>query len=120
MVEAAHRALALAGSALLLSPAPATAQSEAWSRMAQEDLEAARTFIGETHPGAVPARGDSTFLSRLSEGYAQARSLAESARSFGGYRAALERFAAAFDDPHIASVSWVRPDSFWPGFLVSA
>jgi hypothetical protein len=87
--------------------------------MAEEDLEAARAFIAETHPGAVPERGDSKFLGQLRDGYAQARSLARSARTFGGYRAALERFAAAFDDPHIASSSWVRPDTFWPGFLVS-
>lgn len=121
MVQSAHRALvAGAGLALAFAPAPAPAQSEAWSRMAEDDLEAARAFIGETHPGAVPARGDLTFLGQLRDGYAQARSLAKSARTFGGYRAALERFAAAFDDPHIASASWVRPDSLWPGFLVSS
>jgi hypothetical protein len=99
---------------------PALAQSEAWSRMAQEDLEAARAFIEETHPGAVPAGGDATFLGQLRDGYAQARSMARSARTFGGYRAALDRFAAAFDDPHIASSTWVRPDHFWPGFLISS
>ncbi|HEX8063830.1 MAG TPA: hypothetical protein VF535_11505 [Allosphingosinicella sp.] len=121
MARAAHWNLAvLAGIALAAAPAPALAQSEAWSRMAEDDLEAARAFIGETHPGAVPSLGDSTFLGQLRDGYAQARSLARSARTFGGYRAALERFAAAFDDPHIASVSWVQPDSFWPGFLVSS
>lgn len=111
---------ALAGAVLAASPAPVSAQSQAWSRMAEDDLKAAHAFIEETHPGAVPERGDSEFLVQLREGYAQARSLAQSARSFGGYRAALERFAAAFDDPHIASSSWVRPDSFWPGFLISS
>jgi hypothetical protein len=121
MIGSAHWAFAaLAGLGLAAVPAPALAQSEAWSRMAEDDLEAARAFIGETHPGAVPSRGDAAFLGQLRDGYAQAQSLARSARSFGGYRAALERFAAAFDDPHIASVSWVQPDSFWPGFLVSS
>jgi hypothetical protein len=111
---------ALAGAALLASPAPAPAQSEAWSRMAGEDLEAAYAFIEETHPGAVPARGDATFLRQLRTGRAEALALARSARTFGGYRAALERFAAAFEDPHLATASWVQPDRFWPGFLISS
>jgi hypothetical protein len=120
-VRSARSALAaLAGAALLVSPAPAPAQSEAWSRMAEEDLEAAYAFIEETHPGAVPARGDSTFLRQLRTGRAEAQALARSARTFGGYRAALERFAAAFDDPHLATASWVEPDRFWPGFLISS
>lgn len=88
--------------------------------MAEDDLKAAHAFIEETHPGAVPDRGDSVFLGQLRDGYAEARSLARSARSFGGYRAALERFAASFDDPHIASSTWVQADGYWPGFLVSS
>jgi hypothetical protein len=110
----------IGAAALLLAPAPALAQSEAWSRMAEEDLKAARAFIEETHPGAVPARGDATFLAQLQKGYADAQALARDARTFGGYRAALQRFAAAFDDPHIETRSWVQPDRFWPGFLVSS
>jgi len=112
-------ALAVLAGATLLAP-PALAQSEAWSRMAEQDLEAAYAFIEETHPGAVAARGDATFLKQLGDGRAEARNLARSARTFGGYRAALERFAAAFDDPHIATASWVQPDRYWPGFLISS
>jgi hypothetical protein len=88
--------------------------------MAEEDLKAARAFIEETHPAAVPEGGDSVFLGQLDKGYAAARALALEARTFGGYRAAISRFAAAFDDPHIASASWVQPDNYWPGFLVSS
>jgi hypothetical protein len=110
----------LLAAALLAASTAGSAQSEAWSRMAEEDLKAARAFLEETHPGAIPERGDRTFLAQLDKGFAAAQALARSARSFGGYRAALDRFAASFDDPHIASSSWVRPDSHWPGFLVSS
>ncbi|HEY0131034.1 MAG TPA: hypothetical protein VGB57_06470, partial [Allosphingosinicella sp.] len=121
MVRSAHFALAaLAGAALLASAGPALAQSEAWSRMAEEDLKAARAFIEETHPAAVPDGRDPVFLGQLDKGYSAGQALAREARTFGGYRAAISRFAAAFDDPHIASASWVQPDNFWPGFLVSS
>lgn len=121
MVRTAHFALPpLAGAVLLASAAPTLAQSGAWSRMAEEDLKAARTFIEETHPGGAPGVGDGVFLGQLDKGYADAQALAREARTFGGYRAAITRFAAAFDDPHITSASWVQPDNFWPGFLVSS
>ena len=106
--------------ALVACSSPLLAQTEAWSRMAGDDLKAARAFIEETHPAAVPAGGDTVFLGQLAKGYAEGSALAREARTFGGYRAAIERFAAAFDDPHIGSASWVQPDSFWPGFLVSS
>ena len=109
---------ALAGAALLA--APALAQSEAWGRMAEEDLKAARAFIEETHPAAIPEARDTVFLGQLRKGFAEAQGLAREARTFGGYRAAISRFAAAFDDPHLASASWVQPDNFWPGFLISS
>jgi hypothetical protein len=111
---------ALAGAAFLFLGSPAAAQSDAWARMAEDDLKAARAFIEETHPGAVPARGDAVFQEQLRRGYQDALAMAGSARSFGGYRAALQRFAAAFDDPHLATHSWVQPDHHWPGFLVSS
>lgn len=121
MVGPAQRALAAVTLiALAASPAPACAQAEAWSRMAEEDLKAARAFIEETHPGAVAETRDFVFLGQLDKGYAEASALAREARTFGGYRAAIGRFAASFDDPHMGSASWVRPDSFWPGFLVSS
>jgi hypothetical protein len=88
--------------------------------MAQDDLKAARAFIEETHPGAVAAHGDAVFLEQLRLGYDGALTMARTASSFGGYRAALQRFAAAFDDPHLATNSWVQPDHYWPGFLVSS
>jgi hypothetical protein len=121
MANPGHSALTgLAAAALLAASSEASAQSEAWSRMAEDDLRAAHAFIEETHPGAVAARGDATFLQQLRAGLAEARAMARSARTFGGYRAALERFAAAFDDPHIATASWVQPDRLWPGFLISS
>ncbi len=121
MARSAHSALAgPAGAALLAFAVPALAQSDAWSLMAEEDLKAARAFIVETHPAAVPEGRDPDFRERLDKGYSDARALALEARTFGGYRAAISRFAAAFDDPHISSASWVQADSFWPGFMVSS
>jgi hypothetical protein len=111
------RASALAA---LAASTPLPAQADGWSRLAEEDLAAARAFIEETHPGAVPEGGDAVFAGQLNKGYAEASELARQARTFGGYRAAITRFAAAFDDPHIASATWAEPDSFWPGFLVSS
>lgn len=110
----------LAGAAGLFVGAPASAQSDAWARMAEDDLKAARAFIKETHPGAVRAHGDAVFQGQLRSGYDAALAMAKTASSFGGYRAALQRFAAAFDDPHLATQSWVQPDHYWPGFLVSS
>jgi len=104
---------------LLLASAPGGAQTEAWARMAEEDLRAAYTLIAETHPGSVPARGDALFLKQLQSGRQEAEALARSARTFGGYRAALQRFAASLGDAHLSTSSWVRPDRFWPGFAVS-
>jgi hypothetical protein len=110
---------ALASLSALFLSGPAAAQSDAWARLAEDDLKAARAFIEETHPGAVAAHGDTLFQEQLRRGYDDALSTARTARSFGGYRAALQRFAAAFDDPHLSTNSWVQPDRHWPGFLVS-
>jgi hypothetical protein len=112
-------ALAGAAAGLFLS-GPASAQSDAWARMAEDDLKGARAFIEETHPGAAAAHGDAIFQEQLRRGYDDALAMAQTATGFGGYRAALQRFAAAFDDPHLATHSWVQPDHYWPGFLVSS
>jgi hypothetical protein len=110
---------AVSALALLLASGPARAQTEAWARMAEADVRAAYTLIAETHPGAVPSRGDSLFLKQLQSGRQEAEALARSARTFGAYRAALQRFAASLGDAHLSTSTWVRPDRFWPGFAVS-
>jgi hypothetical protein len=114
-----RRLALLAACPLLASAPPAAAQSDAWARMAETDLEAAYEFLIDTHPGAVRERGDEDFLRRLESGRSAARAIAAEARSFGAYRAALQRFAAAFGDPHIASDALVQAERHWPGIIVS-
>jgi hypothetical protein len=108
----------LIGSALLAIASTAPAQTSAWSRMAEDDLAAARALIVENHPGAVAGVGDREFQQQLARGYADALAIARSARTYGDYRAALMRFAAAFNDPHIQSAERTQVDRFWPGFIV--
>lgn len=90
-----------------------------WSRMAEEDLLAARALLLESHPGAVAEVGDSRFRRQLDSGFEQALSIARAARTYGGYRATLQRFAASFDDPHISTAPLVQTDRHWPGFVVA-
>lgn len=97
----------------------AKAETPTWSRMAEEDLLAARALILNNHPGAVAEVGDLNFQRQMSSGFQDALSLARTAGTFGGYRAALQRFAAAFHDPHISTAPLVEADRSWPGFLVA-
>lgn len=105
--------------ALLLTIASSSnAETGAWSRMALEDLAAARALIDDNHPGASAGAGDRLFQKQLQRGFAEASTIAGRARTFGDYRAALLRFAAAFDDHHIQSNPLAQGPRSWPGFLV--
>lgn len=108
----------LSAAALLTIGATSDAQTIAWSKMAAEDLEAARALILENHPGAQAEVGDPTFQKQLVRGVEDARGIASRARTYGDYRATLLRFAASFDDPHIQSDSLVQAPRYWPGFSV--
>lgn len=87
--------------------------------MAQDDLAAARALIVGNHPGAAADVGDRPFQMRLQSGYGAASAIAAGARTFGDYRAALQRFAASFDDHHIQSNPLVQVPRLWPGFVVA-
>ncbi len=104
------------GSALT---SPGHAQTPSWARMAEEDLVAARALLLESHPGAVAELGDALFRRQLDTGFEQALAIARAARTYGGYRASLQRFAAGFDDPHIATAPLVQTNRHWPGFVVA-
>ncbi|HLL58728.1 MAG TPA: hypothetical protein VK391_02425 [Allosphingosinicella sp.] len=106
-----------AWTAMLASPAQSDTQN--WSRMAEEDLLAARALLLESHPGAVAELADETFQRQLRSGFDQALAIALGARTYGGYRAALQRFAASFDDSHIATAPLVQTHRHWPGFVVA-
>jgi hypothetical protein len=97
---------------------PAAAKTPNWARMAEEDLLAARALLLENHPGAVTEVGDEMFQRQLATGLEQALVMARGARTYAGYRAALERFAASLDDPHIATAPLVQTNRQWPGFAV--
>lgn len=105
-------------SASALLPSDARAGSPAWTIMAEADLAAAYELLANTHPGAVPETGDAAFLLALAIGRQEASKLAAQARSFGGYRAALQLFAAKFGDAHISTSSNFPLPQRWPGFIV--
>jgi hypothetical protein len=113
-----RRSFILALIAALLPLAAAQAQTSVWSRMAEEDLAAADRLLRDNHPGAVPEANDATFLKSLASGRAAAGAIAAGATTYGGYRAALQRFAAAFGDAHISSNATLTAQRSWPGFLI--
>lgn len=87
-----------------------------WAEAAQADLGAARaTMLGNT-PGAVPGV-DATFLQTIEAAYVLARKDAANTTNYGGYRAALERFANTFQDDHVRVDFKDQPKRQWPGFL---
>jgi len=109
---------AIAALAAILST-PAQSETPNWGRMAEEDLLAARALLLESHPGAVAEVGDAVFQRQFASGFEQALAMARGARTYGGYRAALQRFAASFEDPHISTAPLVQTSRQWPGFLVA-
>ena len=112
--------LGLAGLYLCGAAAPpAAAQTDAWSRMAQDDLDAAYQLLLYSHPGAAPEVGDTGFVAALRTGREEAIKLVRQARTYGAYRAALQRFAAEFKDAHISSGAAFPLQQRWPGFIVA-
>jgi hypothetical protein len=97
----------------------ANAQSSAWSDMAEQDLAAAYRLLRELHPGAVEETRDRGFVEALETGRDEALKIARQARTYGAYRAALQRFAAQFKDQHIASAALFPVPQRWPGFIVA-
>jgi hypothetical protein len=110
--------VAIAALAVIVTSS-ARSETSNWSRMAEEDLLAARALLLESHPGAVAELGDIVFQRQLASGFEQALAIGRSASTYGGYRAALQRFAASFEDPHIATAPLVQANRHWPGFVVS-
>jgi hypothetical protein len=103
--------------AAALCAASAKAETQLWGQMALEDLRAAHRLLADNHPGAVPARRDPAFLTRLAD-FSRFEALAQRVQTFGGYRALLDRFAASFADRHIARYPVLEGPVRWPGFLV--
>jgi len=97
---------------------PAPAQTELWAQMTAEDLASAKALISANHPAAVPGY-DSEFETALNGGYSSAMQLAAQVRSYDGYRAVLQRYAAGFGDRHISSKAVLEIPQRWPGFMVA-
>jgi hypothetical protein len=87
--------------------------------MAEQDLSAARELIAANHPAAVLGTDDPEFQSSLHAGYSSALELAAQVRSYQGYRAVLQRFAAGFRDRHITSRAQLEGPQRWPGLMVT-
>lgn len=102
----------------VLLASPALAQTQLWAQMAAQDLSAARQLIADNHPAAVPGT-DPEFEVALNAGYSSAMQLAEQVRSYEGYRAVLQRYAAGFGDRHISSPAVLDSPQRWPGFMVA-
>lgn len=94
---------------------PSISAETNWKEAAQTDLSAARATLLRNTPGAV-AGVDEAFLKTIEDAYAVASKDMAKITNYEGYRAALERYANAFQDDHI----WVdfkdQPKRQWPGF----
>lgn len=104
---------------LLVLAFPVLADTDLWARMTEQDLSAAREFIAENHPAAVPGHDDPQFAAALNAGYSSAKDLAADVRTYDGYRVVLQRFAAGFRDRHISSRALLEGAQRWPGLLVT-
>jgi hypothetical protein len=97
---------------------PALAQTELWAQLTAEDLAAARELLSGNHPAAVPGN-DPDFEAALHAGYSSATQLAAQVRSYDGYRAVIQRYAAGFGDRHISTRALLDRPQRWPGFMVA-
>jgi hypothetical protein len=97
---------------------PALAQTDLWAQMAAQDLAAAKALISANHPAAVPGH-DAEFEAALNAGHSSTVQLAAQVRSYDGYRAVLQRYAAGFADRHISSRAVLESPQRWPGFMVA-
>ena len=94
-------------------------ESTDWSTTFQNDLQAARRFILESHPGPVdtlnPGFGD-----WLDAGFEQQMALAEAIDSADAYVYAMLRFVGGFRDGHLGIRFDVdRGTPRWPGFFAT-
>ena len=97
----------------------ANEESTDWSTTFQDDIQAARRIIFESHPGPVdtlnPGFGD-----WLDSGFEQQMALAESIDTADEYVFAMRKFVGGFRDGHLGIRFDVdRGAARWPGFFTS-
>jgi hypothetical protein len=90
-----------------------------WARVAARDVDAARDFIVQAHPGVLE-RDDMNFHAWLRDGHRAARAKADEARSREQAEAAVRYFLVGFRDPHLHVTSSQIRDrpAQWTGFNV--
>jgi hypothetical protein len=94
-------------------------ESTDWSVTFQNDLQAARRIILESHPGPVDALNP-RFGDWLNAGFEQQMALAESIDSADAYVYAMLKFVGGFRDGHLGIRFDVeRGPPRWPGFFAT-
>jgi hypothetical protein len=94
-------------------------ESEDWATTFQEDMQAARRIILESHPGPVDALNPG-FGEWLDAGFEQQMALTESIDTADEYVYAMQKFIGGFRDGHLNIRFDVdRGPARWPGFFAT-
>jgi len=102
---------------LMLSPALA---ANPWAAMSKGDLQAMHDLIAANHPGAVDLENPH-FRDWLENGFVQAMTKADEARSIDDYERTLHFYQDGFQDGHVGVWFSVNPDQLsWAGFILYA
>jgi hypothetical protein len=90
-----------------------------WATTFQDDMQAARRIILESHPGPVDVL-NAGFADWLDTGFEQQMALAESIDTAAEYVYAMQRFIGGFRDGHLNIRFDVdREPARWPGFFMT-
>ena len=98
----------LAGCSSNSSPETETADSQSWSAITKNDLDAAYTCFKENHPGYYDQE-NLTWKNLLEITHQQQSTSASQASSYEGYKTVMQSFIKTFDDPHCA-ITFVKKD----------
>jgi hypothetical protein len=97
----------------------ANEESTDWSTTFQDDIQAARRTILESHPGPVDALNPG-FGDWLNSGFEQQMALAESIDTADKYVYAMRKFVGGFRDGHLGIRFDIdRGPARWPGFFTT-
>jgi hypothetical protein len=108
--------LSLLSLPLLIAAAP---HSPNWAELLRQDAQAFHDDIAANHPGSSNDL-DPGFAARNDRALARALRWAPKVTDAAGYRAAMDAYAASFDDGHLATAptdAFPAIEGRWPGFL---
>ena len=103
----------------LLLGSPAAAQAPDWAAVLRQDAQGLHDVYLDSHPGPVDPR-EPEFRVALEAGLKAALARADQTTTYGGYRAAMSEYVAAFNDGHVqmGPTDTAPPlPTAWPGFL---